>query len=120
MKRLKKSQYVHYDRSSVYKRGDIPVRFMVKTKFEDDPDSFQCEVDEIHPYDDADYAWAKKDSPTSASIIQNGKCVQLIPLPEWDADYYEDPSEYFDEIIDTIAVELRKYNEPIEPIMVHN
>ncbi len=84
------------------------------------PDEYVCQVDEIHPYDDAEYAWAKKVSPVSAKIIQNGKVIETISVPEWDDEVFEDENEYYNEVIDVMVRAIRKINKDVEPIMVHN
>ncbi len=94
-------------------------RFSVYTKFEDDPDYFQCQVSEIHPYDLAEYAWAEKDSPCGATVYKAGKKIGIINLPEYDPDNYEECYEYLDDIIDRIAVKLIWYNKGVEPRIDH-
>lgn len=108
---------VQYDNSFTYTRSKQ--KFSVKTKYEDDPDSFQCQVSEIHPYDLAEYAWAKKDAPVSASIFKEGKKLKSIPLPEWDEDIYEDADEYLNEVIDRICVALLHVNASVESRIDH-
>lgn len=84
------------------------------------PDEYVCQVSEIHPYDDADYAWAKKDSPVSAKIIQNKKVIDTIQLPEWDDDSFEDENEYYNDVIDMMARAIRKINKNVKSKIIHN
>lgn len=101
-----------------YSRGGT--KFSIYSKYTDDPYNFQCQITEIHPYDDADYYWVKKDGPASASLIKNNKRVGYIDIDEYDEDYYETPGEYIDDIIDYMCVELKNYNKTVEPKIIHN
>lgn len=94
-------------------------RFSVHYAYDNNPDLFQCAVSEIHPYDLAEYAWAKKDRPTSAAIIKNGKRISWIDLPEYDEDAYETADEYIDEVIDRMCVALRRANKGVQPQIDH-
>lgn len=107
-----------YDNRFTYTRGNQ--KFAVYTFNEYDPDSFKCQVSELHAYDDADYAWGEKDRPNSVAIYQGGKRIKRIQVPEWDADMYETENEYYDEVIDRICVALRNINRGVEPRMMHN
>ena len=107
-----------YDNRFTYNRGGQNFSIYAFNTY--DPDSFKCQISEIHPYNDADYAWGEKDRPNSASIYQAGKRIKRIQVPEWDADRYEDENEYYDEVIDRICVTLRNINKGVEPRMVHN
>lgn len=84
------------------------------------PDEYVCQVSEIHPYDDADYAWAKKDSPVSAKIVQSNKVIDTIQLPEWDDDSFEDENEYYNDVIDIMARAIRQINKGVESKIIHN
>lgn len=84
------------------------------------PGEYVCQVSEIHPYDDADYAWAKKDGPASAKIIQNGKTVKTINLPEWDEDAFETEDEYYDLVVDIMVNAIRGINKSISSRVLHN
>lgn len=101
-----------------YNRGGT--KFSIYSKYTDDPYNFQCSIEEIHPYDDADYYWIKKDGPASASLIKNGKKVGCIDIDEYDEDYYETPGEYIDDIIDYMCVELKNYNKTVKPKIIHD
>ena len=90
-------------------------KFAVNTSHEDDPDSFQFEVQELHPYDDAEYAWAKKASPVEVNLYRNGRRISVIPVPEWDEDQYEDATEYFNECLDITYLALIEANKNVEP-----
>lgn len=106
-----------YTDSFTYTRGRQ--KFSVHTAYSADPDKFQCQISEIHPYDLTDYAWAKKDQPASAAIVHNRKVVKRIPVPEWDEDSYETADEYCDDVIDTMCVQLKRFNSQFEPRIDH-
>ena len=107
-----------YDSRITYNRGRN--KFSVYMKNSDDPENFQCTVSMIKPYDDADYGWARKWSPRTVDIIQKGKVMDQYTLPEYDEDNYETPTEYIDEVLDTICTALLDWNRDIEPRMIHN
>jgi len=94
-------------------------RFSVYTKYADDPERFQCQISEIHPYDLAEYYWIKKDQPASAKVIKNGKVAGRIELREYDEDDYEDSNEYIRDIVEYMCRELMSYNSKIEPRIDH-
>lgn len=116
-----KSVYVSastkYTDHDVYTHGRH--KFSVYFKNSDDPANFECQVSEIHPYDLAEYAWAKKDAPASASIIKNRKVIDTIPVKEYDEDAYEEDSEYINDVIDQICIELMRINDKVEPRIDH-
>ena len=91
--------------------------FSIYSKYDNDPEKFQCQITEIHPYDLAEYAWIKKDQPASASVIKNGKRIGYIELAEWDEDWYEDEDEYIRDIIDYMCDQLIAWNAKVEPII---
>ena len=117
-KPIKASYAGGYTDYFTYNRGGT--KFSIYSKYTDDPYNFQCSIEEIHPYDDADYYWIKKDGPASASLIKNGKTVGYIDIDEYDEDYYETPGEYIDDIIDYMCVELRNHNRNIKSKMIHD
>ena len=88
--------------------------------------SFAAQVTEIHPYDDADYAWAKIGFNGQAEFIKNGKVIDKMQLASYDPDDYEEYYEnasvdaYINDMLDTVAVELLHINRNVKPIMVHN
>ncbi len=94
-------------------------RFSVNDNNPSNPDWFQFIMSELHPYDDADYAWAKKDSPVELKIIKSGQVQSRIPLPEWDYDSYEDEDEYYGTLIDIAAVALLEANRDVQPMIDH-
>ena len=105
----KKPQFINYKRN----------KFSVYDKYEEDPMNYQCQVSEIHPYDLADYAWARKDSPSSAVIIKSGRIIKTIPVPEYDEDIYEHDWEYFQEVTETIFDALIDENKNVKPMIDH-
>lgn len=77
------------------------------------------QITQIHPYDDADYAWAKIEGPV-VKFIRDGKVIDKMTIFEYDDEYYEHDWEYIDEVLDTIAVELINLDRNTKPVMVHN
>lgn len=106
-----------FDRRFTYRKYNQ--KYSVYVKNEDDPDSFIFSISEIHPYDDGDYAWALKKSPTQMQIIRNGKYESTFNVPEWDADAYESENEYYDDIIDIACDKLKQANENVEQRIDH-
>lgn len=88
--------------------------------------SFAAQITEIHPYDDADYTWAKIDFNGQVKFIQDGKVIDKMQLPSYNPEDYEEYHEnasvdaYINDMLDTVAVELMDINRDVEPIMVHN
>ena len=92
-------------------------KYSIYFKNADDPANFQCQVSEIHPYDMAEYAWARKDGPASASIIKNRKVINTIDVPEYDEDNYEEDSEYLNDVIFDMCKALRDTNARVKPVI---
>lgn len=97
-------------------------RFSVYYGGADDPATFRVCISEIHPYDDGDYAWARRyaQDGNTGKIIRNGKVIKTVQLPNYDPNDYEDATEYTNEVVDTLMIELRKCNRDVEPRIVHN
>lgn len=93
--------------------------FSVRCKMNENDGSLLCRISEIHPYDLAEYAWITKDTPTTASIVKNGKRVKEVYLPDYDEDMYEDFYEYVDTVIDILCKALKKYNADVKPRIDH-
>lgn len=111
---------VDYSYTDHYKFKRGAQQFSIYTKYADDPDRFQCQITELHPYDLADYYWIKKDQPAAAKVIDpKGHLVGRIELAEYDEDSYEDANEYIRDIIDYMCTELRGYNRNIKPRIDH-
>ena len=92
-------------------------KYSIYFKNADDPANFQCQVSEIHPYDMAEYAWAKKDGPTSATVYKNGKKLRTVDIKEYDADDYEEDSEYINDVIFDLCKALKDINKGVKPII---
>ena len=112
------TQSDYYDRYFTYNYGGQ--KFSGYIKYEDEPWNLQFTLSEIHPYDDAEYCWAKKDRPNSVSVFQKGYRVTSIDVPEYDEDIYKNENEYVDSVIDWTCKCLREMNSRIKPVMVHN
>ena len=83
------------------------------------PGSFKASMTEIHPYDDGDYAWAKIEFNGLTKFIRNGKVIDKMQLPCYEEDDYEYIGEYLDEMLDSVAVELKNINKDVKSRMVH-
>lgn len=88
--------------------------------------AFAAQITEIHPYDDADYAWAKIGFNGQVKFIQNGKVIDTMQLPVYEPEDYEeyypnaDVDAYIDDMLDSVAVELLQINKNVKPVMIHN
>ena len=87
-----------------------------------DADLFRATVSEIHPYNDAEYAWAQigKIQPLHVRYIREGKVIDVGMLPDYNDEAYESEQEYYDAILDKVAIRLLELNKDVKPIMVHN
>lgn len=98
-------------------------RYGIRSKYTDDPYNFQCYITEIHPYDDAEYCWIRKDMPNSASVYRNGRKIDTITLADWDdyEDEYEgDAQDFIHDMVVGLCEELRECNRGIKSVMVYN
>ena len=116
MKRLIRASITN-DYTNRFKYSVNGQKFIIYSKYNDDPENFQCQITEIHPYDLAEYYWVKKDSPAAAKVIKQGKITGYIDIDEYDEDRYSDPQDYIDSIIDYMCTMLYSYNRDIEPII---
>ncbi len=88
--------------------------------------SFAAQISEIHPYDDAEYTWAKIDFNGQVLYYRNGKLVDKSQLWSYDPDDYEEYYEnaavdqYISDCLDSIVTDLLQLNRDVKPIMVHN
>lgn len=109
--------------SNTLKFGWSGVKFSIKDKplhwCEYGLSDYEAQITEIHPYDDADYYWAKIHG-NIADFIQGHKVKSSMTLPVYVDEDYEDEVEYLDTIIDIVCRELRKLNKNISPRMMHN
>ena len=89
--------------------------------------SFAASISEIHPYDDAEYTWAKIGFNGQTIFYRNGKVVDKMQLAGYEPDDYEEQEhgtssvdQYINDCLDTVATELLQMNRDVKPIMVHN
>ena len=95
-------------------------RFTVNYTAEDDMLK-NIYMHEIHPYDDAEYAYARMYSPVEIAFYRNGKIIDKMQIAEYDEDVDElSFDEYLDDVFTSIATELRNINKYVKPIMLHN
>lgn len=95
--------------------------FFIKYSVDEDHNWItKAQITSIHPYDDADYAWAKIDGP-QVQFIRDGKVLTKMTLPDYDEDLYETGFDgYLDDMFDSIVCELIDLDRDTKPIMVHN
>lgn len=91
--------------------------YSIYTDNEDDPSQLSMQISELHPYDDAVYAFARveKFKPNVAQIIKNGDFLASVKMPVYDEEDWESPLEYVDEFIDKIIYQLHRVNKDVEP-----
>ena len=81
---------------------------------------FCGQVTEIHPYDEAEYTWARiGHRPGVIEYIRNGKVITksyYMTAEDWDLD----TSEWLQTVIDIAIENLLDINKDVEPRMVHN
>lgn len=113
-----------YSEHFVYSRSNTKFSIYTNDYDEDDPDDFICQISEIHLYDLANYTWAVKTTPVEVLFYKKNsrgynQMVGSMNVPEWDADNYEDGTEYVNDVIDRVCVELIHRNADVEPKIDH-
>lgn len=109
-----------YSFKRLWNKTDYRIKFYDINDYND----FYSQITEIHPYDDADYAWARNysDNCFVFNIIQSGKIIDTVDLRNelfLNPDDYEDIEDYFRAISDCVIAVLNEYNKDVEPRMVH-
>lgn len=79
---------------------------------------FAAQVTEIHPYDDAEYAWAKIQNGV-IDYFKDGKKIDRSFYFNAD-DYDIDNSEWCQTVVDEAIHRLRDMNKGVKPRMIHN
>ena len=112
-----KDEYFTYDRPS----GRSVQKYGIDM-YNDDTKYLKFQISPIHPYDDADYTWARCGyiGGNLVQFIFKGKVVDRMQLWSYDEEDYEDEDEYIREVIDAVCTELNHFNADVEPRMVHN
>lgn len=95
--------------------------YMVKYGQPDEYLGVDAQITEIHPYDDAEYAWVRIQY-ASAEFIQNGKQIDRVPIPTYadNDEFYEDIEEWLDDTFKQLISMLHDMNIDVQPKMVHN
>lgn len=90
--------------------------------YSDDPMNPRFQITELHPYDDAEYAWAKcgYDGIGYIQFIRSGRKIDGMQCHFYEDDEYESPQEYIDELIDSTCVELLNLNKNVRPRMMYD
>ena len=96
-------------------------RFKIHQNSPKDPNNLKASVSEIHPYDDAEYTWARIGAKGSmyAEFIQNGKIIDSMQFAYFEPEYH-DSELYIQDVINTLCEELIRFNKNVEPVMIHN
>ena len=91
--------------------------YHVHTRFANDPEEFECTIEESHPMDLQDYYWISMDSPLSytATVYRGSKPIDVVSLPTWSEGKYIDESDYVEGVIHVMCKILRNYNKTLEP-----
>lgn len=79
---------------------------------------YKATVSEIHPYDDAEYAWAQIENGV-IKYIQNGKVVDksyYMTADDWDVEN----NEWCDSVINEAMDTLNQINSNVQPRIIHN
>lgn len=125
MKRLIASSESRTSDSSYFVYTRSHQRFSVHMFNEGVPDSSHIKftISELHPYDLAEYAWARVGyrGACYAEFLKNGKKLDGMQFSyyEDDEDSYEDMNEYLNDMLDSVAVELLHINALVEPRIDH-
>lgn len=106
-----------YDEYLNYTRGRTKFRIHISRNHEPD---FEAQISEIHPYDEAEYAWAQIDANKLVKFFKEGKLIDKVQMHYYEDEDHEDVDEYIDDIIDQVCVGLRDINVGVEPRMMHN
>lgn len=88
-----------------------------------DPDrfgTFTGDVTEIHPYNDADYAWAHIDGLTVKFYNRSGYIDKMYLWSYEPDDYADDVAGYVYDVYDAVCDTLVDLNKDVKPVMVHN
>ena len=72
-----------------------------------------------HPYDDADYTWAKIEGPR-VTFIRDRKVLDKMSIPDFDPDYDTDFDSYLNTMFTDIGKEMLNFDKDVERRMVHN
>lgn len=109
-----------YTKYNSYQRGRQ--KYSVHFNEPENPIDFKAQITEIHPYDDADYVWARIGAKGAMEVefVQNYKVIDRMQMHYYDDEDYENVDEYYDEIIDRVCIELSYFNKDVEPRMIHN
>ena len=101
-----------------YNRGGTKYSVNIE---DEDINSFKAQISEIHPYDDAEYAWARVgyNGYMNAEFVLDGNIIDRMQFDYYDDEYYESEDEYLDYVIDEICVELKHINKDIKPRMLY-
>lgn len=78
------------------------------------------QVTKIAPYDDAEYYWAKVHGNGLIEFIYNGKIKDKMQMNSYDEDDYESVDDYYNDIIESAAEELKNFNKDIRPRMMYD
>ena len=78
------------------------------------------DIQKIAPYDDADYWWARVNGNGLIEFIYDGKVQDKMQMHSYEEEDYEDINDYFNDVIESAAEELKNINKDIKPRMMYN
>lgn len=95
-------------------------RFIMRYSDPDRLGTFTADITEVHPYNDADYAWAHVDGLSAKFYNRQGYIDKMHLWSYEPEDYADDVAGYVYDVFDAVCDELIKMNEKVKPVMVHN
>lgn len=96
------------------------IQYVAYIRNADNPENLMFDISELHPYDEAEYAWARKVSPIMVNIYQAGKKIDEIYVKDYNQEEFVNPEGYVNTVIEVICEELREYNKKVDPKVDHS
>ena len=110
-KKIKANNANYYDEHFVQNHGNH--RFSIYIKNGDSP-FFEASISEIHPYDLAEYTWAKILRNGQIEYRRNSKIIEKMQLWDYDEEYYESIDDYINDCIDSVMVDIIEHDKDVE------
>ena len=115
MKRyIKANNANYYDQHFVLNHGKH--RFSIYIKNSDSP-FFEASISEIHPYDFAEYTWAKILRNGQVEYRRGSKVIDKMQLCDYDEEYYESIDDYINDCIDNVMVDIINFDKNVESMI---
>lgn len=114
MKRILSASMEYTNRDTIRLHG-IKTRFTVMYAAPDAYNGIYAQISEIHPYDSAEYAWARI-SGLNVEFIRKQRVIDRMTLSSYAdfSDLYSDIDDWRDDIFMTVAQGLREINSQVE------